>query len=101
MFPKAQKAWEPDSDAVWKLKGQMSNGLLKQGTQFFLTREYRELSEMLKAQDKKSPGSEDPDQDLVDYINAGDKWVSMAFEWNYAEWQWFTDQLTMLEGREP
>jgi hypothetical protein len=49
--------WEPDSDAVWELKMRISSGLMRQGPGFLNSKEYQELSRMLKEiRDKEAQG---------------------------------------------
>jgi hypothetical protein len=40
--------FEPDSEAVWKIKEQISVGLMKYGPEFLNSKEYDELSRMLE-----------------------------------------------------
>jgi hypothetical protein len=40
--------WEVDSEAVWKIKEQISVGLMKYGPEFLDSREFQELSRMLE-----------------------------------------------------
>ena len=40
--------FQPDSDAVWKLKGQIGEGLMKHGPAFVRSKEFKELQRMLK-----------------------------------------------------
>jgi hypothetical protein len=40
--------WEPDSEVVWKIKQQISVGLMKYGPEFLDSKEYQELFRMLE-----------------------------------------------------
>jgi hypothetical protein len=49
--------WELDSDAVWKIKEQISIGIMKYGPEFLDSKEYDELSRMLKEiRDREAQG---------------------------------------------
>jgi hypothetical protein len=40
--------WKLDSEAVWKIKEQISVGIMKHGPEFLNSKEYDELSRMLE-----------------------------------------------------